>query len=128
MKGRIVTYDRQESRSFKQLVAYSALPFLPKELLDGPLVVTLDICRSIPKSFNTKKTQLAVIGMLRPTSKPDCSNYLKGVEDALNKVVWRDDSQIVTLTVRKWYSNRPRTIVKIEKLEETEKQSPPADD
>jgi Holliday junction resolvase RusA-like endonuclease len=30
------------------------------------------------------------------------------VIDALNGIVWRDDSQVVELTVSKFYSSRPR--------------------
>lgn len=46
-------------------------------------------------------------GELRPTTKPDVDNYVKGVKDGLNKVIWQDDSQVVNLTVRKFYSMHP---------------------
>jgi Holliday junction resolvase RusA-like endonuclease len=115
--GKVRMYDPIESVNFKELVGYTALQYRPKELLDGPLTVTLDICRLIPKRFSKKDTQDAIAGRKRPITKPDSSNYLKGVEDALNGVIWKDDSQIVTLIVRKWYGVRPGTFIKIEPCE-----------
>jgi Holliday junction resolvase RusA-like endonuclease len=38
-----------------------------------------------------------------PPSKPDADNYAKLVLDALNGVLWRDDSQVVRLFVEKAY-------------------------
>ncbi|MEK4522390.1 RusA family crossover junction endodeoxyribonuclease [Psychrobacillus sp. FSL W7-1493] len=41
---------------------------------------------------------------MKVTNKPDVDNYVKGVEDGLNKTIWQDDSQLVKLTVQKFYS------------------------
>lgn len=112
--GKIRMYDPKASVNFKELVAYSALPHKPKELLAGPLILTLDVCRMIPKRFTKEQTRNALEGVLRPTTKPDSSNYLKGIEDALNGVVWIDDSQLVTVIVRKWYGIHPGTFIRIE--------------
>lgn len=43
--------------------------------------------------------------ILRPTVKPDCDNIAKNINDALNRIVYNDDKQIVSLTVNKFYSN-----------------------
>ena len=37
------------------------------------------------------------------TITPDCSNLIKGLEDAFNKILWKDDSYITHLTVIKKY-------------------------
>jgi Holliday junction resolvase RusA-like endonuclease len=39
------------------------------------------------------------------------------VKDALNSVIWKDDSQVVDLVVSKWYSETPRVEVTIIPLE-----------
>lgn len=78
-----------------------------REQLDGPLLVRVNAFMPIPKSLNKAKTAAAIIGELRPTTKPDVDNFAK-VVDALNGIVWRDDSQVVQLTVAKHYSDRPR--------------------
>jgi Holliday junction resolvase RusA-like endonuclease len=37
--------------------------------------------------------------------KPDCSNLIKGVEDAFNGHIWKDDSYITGLMILKKYSD-----------------------
>lgn len=55
-------------------------------------------------------------GELLPSKKPDIDNIVKAVLDALNKVAYRDDTQVVELQVRKQYSERPRLEICLEKV------------
>ena len=48
------------------------------------------------------------------TKKPDCDNIAKAVLDGLNGVAFQDDNQVVSLTITKAYSLRPRVEVEIE--------------
>jgi Holliday junction resolvase RusA-like endonuclease len=50
-------------------------------------------------------------------TKPDASNVVKIIEDALNKVAWVDDAQIASLHVWKRYSYRAELVVEIRGLE-----------
>jgi Holliday junction resolvase RusA-like endonuclease len=68
--------------------------------------------RLIPTAFSRMKREAAESGNLAPISKPDADNYLKMV-DALNGIVWRDDSQVVTAIVHKRYSVRPRLVIRV---------------
>lgn len=70
----------------------------------------------VPGSWSKKKRAAALEGSIRPTGKPDCSNMVKLVEDALNGVAWRDDSQIVSLGVRKRYAEKPETRLTIKEV------------
>lgn len=67
----------------------------------------------IPKSASKKKSDVMLSGEIRPTKKPDLSNVIKCVEDALNGVAYGDDSQIVWLMGEKYYSNIPCVKVEI---------------
>jgi Holliday junction resolvase RusA-like endonuclease len=73
----------------------------------------VDIYRGIPKSWTKKKQEQALLGIVKPTNKPDCSNYLKGIEDALNGIAYIDDSQIVLVHVTKQYALEPRAEIRI---------------
>jgi len=57
---------------------------------------------------------LVVDGVLRPTTKPDIDNLVKGIKESLSKVLWYDDSQVTELVARKLYSDNPRAEVTIE--------------
>lgn len=46
-------------------------------------------------------------------SKPDLSNLIKFIEDALNGIVWLDDRLIVGFTARKQYGKVPLTKVTV---------------
>ncbi len=50
----------------------------------------------------------------KPITKPDTDNISKAVCDSLNKLAFRDDSQITTLIVKKYYATIPRVEVEIE--------------
>jgi len=63
------------------------------------------------------KRKLIASGELRPTTQPDLDNLIKGIKDGCNKIIWHDDSQIVDMTVRKFYSEQPRAEVTIEWVE-----------
>lgn len=106
-------YDPKKSRDYKDYVKLAATEHAPLQLLDGPLALEVRIYRPTPKSFSKKKLEAAERGAIRPTTKPDTDNYLKGVKDALKNVIWKDDSQVVSVHASKWYSSRPRVEITI---------------
>lgn len=54
-----------------------------------------------------------------PTGRPDLSNLVKMVEDALTGVVWKDDDQVVSIRAHKTYIawwEQPRSVIRIRRL------------
>ena len=117
-RGKFVkAYDPKKSRDYKKLLG-SLAQDVYKERADfkpfeTALALRVHVYRSIPKSFSKKKHEEALKGAIRPTTKPDSSNYLKGIEDGLNGVLWKDDSYIVSETCNKFYSDQPRVEVSV---------------
>lgn len=66
---------------------------------DAPLRLTVDAFLPRPRTVKRK----------RPTARPDGSNILKLVEDGLNTVAYRDDTQLTDTRCRKWYADPPDT-------------------
>lgn len=118
--GFVQTYDPPESKKYKELVKLHAAKHKPKELLNEALIVEIDIFKKPPQSISkVKKNRLELENeSLRPLTKPDLDNYAKGIKDALTGVIWTDDSKVVELMVRKFYSLNPRAEVRIKTLEE----------
>lgn len=87
--------------------------FVPWEC---PVEVYMEAYFSIPKSFSKKRHQQAEDQLIRPTKKPDTDNIAK-CKDALNGIAWKDDSQVVTEHVYKFYSDRPRLVIEVYKWE-----------
>ena len=83
------------------------------KLHEGYIEMNVTAFYSITKSASKKKHEQMLSGEIRPTKKPDCDNVLKIIADALNKVAYNDDAQIVRATVEKYYSDVPRVEVEI---------------
>jgi len=111
----VQTYDPKKSVDYKSRVLAAALEVRPEKPLDIPLYVTIVAFRSIPKAMSKKKVTQAMRGELRPTTKPDIDNIVKGVKDALKGVIWRDDSLVVSLFAAKYYDEVPRVEVTVTK-------------
>lgn len=78
-----------------------------REPFECAVVLEVTATLPVPKSWSRTDRNLASQGMIFHTAKPDCDNLLKSI-DALNKIVWIDDSQVVDARVRKVYGNMPR--------------------
>jgi Holliday junction resolvase RusA-like endonuclease len=110
--GYLRAYDPKSSANYKKYIITIANQINCKPM-DGALVMKVDIFRSIPKSWPKKKQEQALAGIVKPIIKPDCSNYLKGIEDALNGIAYHDDSQLVLVHVTKRYAAEPRAEIRI---------------
>ena len=84
--------------------------------IDGACELHLTLHMPIPASWSTKKRLAALSGLILPTVKPDTSNVLKAIEDALNGVVWVDDKQVVDHHIRRRYSDTPKAIVDVRRI------------
>jgi len=114
VNGRAVVYDPAKSRDYKRIVAYIAQAYAPEVLLSGPINLAIKVYRTIPKSYSKAKRASALAGEMRPTTKPDLKNIISGIEDALEQVIFENDSQVVSYDGSgKWYCNRPRVEIEV---------------
>lgn len=111
-RGFVRVFDPERSGNYKNYVRAVSARYKGKPM-EGPLVMRLDIYKAIPKTWSKAKRQEAINGIIKPHIKPDLSNYLKGIEDALNGIAYVDDAQLVWIIVRKQYSDEPRAEIRI---------------
>lgn len=91
------------------LVAKSAMR--GKRRFTGAVSVNIVAIFSVPKSWPKWKQKAALSGDMAHTVKPDKDNIEKNVNDALNRIVWIDDSYIVSGKTEKEYGEYPGVIV-----------------
>jgi Holliday junction resolvase RusA-like endonuclease len=118
-RGRFTAvYTPEKTASFENLVKLKAEEAMQgSSPIAGAVSVELTLCVPIPASFSKKKRAAALNDEIFPTTKPDCSNVQKGVEDAMNGIVYNDDKQIVRVLVKKFYAETPCTFITVENLE-----------
>ena len=105
--GFVRTYTPKKTQDFETEVREAAKQAMTREPLEGPLAVYLYFRLPIPQSYSKKRSAACLTGSERPTKKPDLDNLAKSVLDALNGVIYLDDSQIVSLHMTKVYSQHP---------------------
>jgi Holliday junction resolvase RusA-like endonuclease len=102
----VQTYTPDKTRNYESLIKEAAIEAMgSSEPLETPVTLYLYIRAPIPKSLPKKRMEACLNGLEKPIKKPDASNVLKSVEDAMNGVVYKDDSQIVNIHVSKVYSS-----------------------
>ena len=103
-------YTPEKTASYENLIMLSfvtALRGKQTPFWECPLEITIKAFYAIPKALNCA---------LRPTKKPDIDNVVKCVCDALNKVAYKDDTQVIRLSAEKYYGNEPKLIVELKEL------------
>jgi len=75
------------------------------EPLETPIAAYIYISMPVPQSYSKKRSKDCLDGFERPTKKPDLDNVAKAFLDACNGIVYKDDSQVVSLHVTKVYGD-----------------------
>ncbi len=106
------TYTDAKTQNSEAWVRHCAVQAVGQPCLEGALALEMAITVAVPKSWSKRKQADAMQGKIRPTGKPDWDNLGK-ITDALNKIVWMDDSQIVDGRVTKHYGSDPGAVLTI---------------
>ena len=106
--GRLVDVNDRQLKDWRALVGGSveALGYF-----DGPVKVELNFYLPRPKGHygsgrNCNKLKPSAPG--RPAVKPDIDKLVRACLDAMTGLVFRDDSQVVTVVARKLYASDSR--------------------
>lgn len=116
--GRVAGHARmftpEKTANYENLVRHcAAVAMAGRSPIVGACIAVLDVIVPVPQSWSKKKQAQALAGEVRPTTKPDIDNVLKALADAMNQVVWRDDSQLVQVVMSKAYGAAPGVRVQV---------------
>lgn len=81
--------------------------------IEGNVKVDVVVAKQLLKTMSKKKKALALAGVYA-SSKPDLDNVLKSILDGLNGVIYRDDSQVVAMSIsRIWTELASKVVVSV---------------
>jgi Holliday junction resolvase RusA-like endonuclease len=108
-------YTPGKTRRYEDLIKHEAASLMgDKPPLDEPLSMVVTAYVAPPKSLSKARRAAAIDGVFKPVTRPDVDNYAKAALDGCNAIIFRDDSCVTDLIVRKRYSERPRLTISIE--------------
>lgn len=120
-------YTDKKTRDYESAVKAAGISAMKdRPALDEPLSVVVRAFLPIPESWSRKKREAALAGDIMPTGVPDIDNLTKAAIDGLGHhpprfkgdrekrpIIWRNDSNIVSMQAIKTYSDRPRLVIDV---------------
>jgi Holliday junction resolvase RusA-like endonuclease len=111
-RGRAYVEASHPIHAYRQAIALMAKAAGATPTDAAPLTLEIELVMVRPKSHYRANGELNP-RTARKLPRGDCSNYQKGIEDALNGVAWVDDDQVGRTIVEKTYGLEARTTVRI---------------
>lgn len=112
--GAMRAYTPEKTVCYENLVRLKAEAAMAgRPVLEGAVAVAIALFVTPPASWSRKRQAAALAGELRPTGRPDIDNVVKGIFDACNGVVWRDDRQAVEVRAAKGYGPQAQASVEV---------------
>ena len=114
----VQTYTDKKTASYEDLIRFHAnIAMVDLAPLESAVAVYIYIKLAVPKSYSKKRTEACLSGLERPTKKPDWDNVAKSICDAMNGIVYMDDTQIVDAHVTKVYAANAGVDVGVKEIE-----------
>ena len=119
--GRGMTNDNSRTKSWQQYVEWEALKAMRESDLDPyrdqAMTVYIEFCITRPPSHYTRAGLVKKASAEWPQTKPDLDKLTRAVLDALEGVVYDNDSRVVCLAASKRYCDadeEPGASVRVE--------------
>ena len=98
----VQSYTPKKTKDYESEVAIMAKAAMgSSEPLETPIAVHIYVTFAVPPSYTKKRLEACLSGSERHTKRPDLDNIVKSVTDGMNGIVFKDDSQIVSIHAKK---------------------------
>ena len=115
--GRVRAYTPKKSANWERSAAILARRVMQgEEPTRKPVQLRLVAVMPVPESWPKWKREAATDGRIMPTGKPDLDNIIKAAKDALNGIIWRDDSQVVEVKALQIYGSSAMVSIGVSEL------------
>ena len=117
-RGQFVqTYTDSKTLEYETHVAIRARHAIgSSEPLKGALSVFLYLRYAVPESYTKKRKEACLLGLEFP-KRIDLDNVYKSITDAMNGIVYVDDSQIVEAHIKKVYAESAGANIMVQECE-----------
>lgn len=106
--GRVIFYEPQELKNVREMYMFQLNAHKPRVPIKGAIQVHV--------SFQYQAGVTHKDGW--KTTKPDADNMVKCLLDSMTKCgYWKDDSQVASLIINKFYAEQEGIFIRIESLE-----------
>lgn len=104
-----VPHAKENGDWFQEFCEENNLPFI-----ETPCILNMTIYEKTPSSFSMKNKVLAELGLIRPWKRTgDFDNYAKGIADAIQHGMLKDDCLVIESTQKLFYSIKPHADIEI---------------
>lgn len=104
-----VPHAQENGDWFQEFSKENNLPFI-----ETPCTLNMIIYEKTPSSFSIKNKVLAELGLIRPWKRTgDFDNYAKGIADAIQHGMLKDDCLVIESTQKLFYSIKPHAEIEI---------------
>lgn len=101
------------SKKAKTMLQWQIQSHAPKQPFAGPIILDIFFYFQIPKSTSKAKRKQMINGQIQHIIRPDVDNCGYLITNAMKKIIYNDDSQVVDLFLHKRYAEVEKTVVKI---------------
>lgn len=109
VKGRPVIFDSAELIAVKAKLRAHLAKYVPEEPIQGPVRIMVKWCYPVTGKHKNGEWKI---------TKPDTDNLQKALLDCMTKLhYWKDDAQVCSQVVEKFWSDVPGIFVYITQLE-----------
>jgi len=116
--GHVGHYTPEKTRTYEGMIRTAAMEAIGnRPPIDQPIQFVMRAVFPVPASWSERKRRQAITGEIKPGKKPDLDNIAKAWNDALNGVVYRDDSLICRMTLDKRYGLQPLVVVTVQPID-----------
>lgn len=106
--GKTITYTPEKTEAWEDMIRLQILKHKPEKLIDGALRLKATFYLQKGKSLPKKRKY--------PETKPDLDNLEKCLLDAMEGIIYTNDSRIVDKDMGKRYGDPPRVEVELEEI------------
>ena len=104
--AKVITYTPDKTTAYMDLIRHKYQQKYGREMIFDSKANLVAIVSFILEKPKTVKRDY-------PNVRPDLTNYMQSVQDALQGFGFPDDCQIVTTSLVKFYGHPPRTVISI---------------